>query len=1020
MIRKARSCALVLVALLPTLAHALGLGDIKLTSTLNAPLDAQIELLGASPEELATLKAKLASPETFARYGLDRPAMLNSVTLSLAKLADGRDVLSVHSTDSVTEPFVTFLIEADWARGRLVREYTLLLDPPVFTPKSAAAPTAAIVAAESGSAQRSGTVTRPVAPPAPVSVQAAPPATSPPAAAASPSAPAPSSRAGSRAAGVAGTTAYTVRRGDSLSRIVGGVIPGDTREARQAMVAIYRANPAAFEHNMNELRAGAVLRIPDASAFDAVPAAEAAREVRDEYHAWREGAAPAGAGSASGRLRLVPPAEAPAATSGPAAKGELEALRGQLQDLKSQLADSRRLLELRNADLAAMQAKLAATSSPATPSQAPAPPPPKVETAPTPAPEALVAPGAPGASVPAAEPPPAAAPPLASTPVAPPPAAGTRVAPASKPHVINAPPLAPSGSLFDRLSGLWYVPVGLLLLAAWFGFSRYRARQKARFDDQLGRLAEPFAEPFAGNDLRDFGTADTSRMRRPIAAVEDESFVVEESGPHARPVFEAPPILRAPTVRSDEPPLAGAASVGAEQADPLAEADFHMAYGLYDQAADLLRLAVGREPGRRDLRLKLLEVFFVWGNRDQFLATAHELAQTRAQAAPGEWDKVVIMGKQIAPEDPLFSPAVGFSGAAASGVDLDLEGGQNRIDFELDANQTLGQTLGDRDPTGESAALAEEHIDFLLDDPTRGADRSGATTREMTAQTRRKESELPTGAWSTPEVGEAPTVEQPVMRDGDNPTIRQKVEQALRQTPAAEQTAEVAIDDLGLDLGALDGLDGLDHDDSRPGPDAPTLVAGLDSRSRRVIEEAGRETTPPVAAKDTAEAAEGSGWLLSEEAADAEAGIDLGGSFDTASTAQLVGLNGPGSYASPDPGATAQIPALKRDDLDLDFGELEMPNPVGRGNGVYRGNGAAAGADPATRTSTQRVAADDLALPDLEPATMSEVGTKLDLARAYMDMGDPEGARNILHEVLSEGSVAQKQEAQRLIASLPG
>jgi len=623
-----------------------------------------------------------------------------------------------------------------------------------------------------------------------------------------------------------------------------------------------------------------------------------------------------------------------------------------------------------------------------------------------------------------------AATPVASTPVAPAaaPVGGTPAARGSKPHVINPPPPAPGGSLFDRLSGFWYVPVGLLLLlAALFGFGRYRARQKARFDDQLGRLAEPFAEPFAGNDLRDFGTADTSRMRRPIAAAEEESFVVEESGPHARPVFEAPPVVRAPSVRSDEPPLAGTAPVSAEQADPLAEADFHMAYGLYDQAADLLRLAVGREPGRRDLRLKLLEVFFVWGNRDQFLATAHELAQTRAQAVPGEWDKIVIMGKQIAPEDPLFSPAVGFSGAAASGVDLDLEGGQNRIDFELDGSPTLGQPLGDRDPTGESAALAGEHIDFLLDDPARGADGSGATTREMTAQKRPKESELPTGAWATPEVGEAPTVEQPMMRAGDNPTIRQKVEQALRQTPGAEQTAEVAIDDLGLDLGALEGLDGLDHEDSRPGPEAPTLVAGLDTRSRRVIEEAGRETTPPVAAKDTAgaaeaaEAADGNGWLFNEEGEYAEGGIDLGGSFDTASTAQLVGLNAAGSYASPDAGATAQIPALKREDLDLDFGEIEMSNPVGRGNGVYRGNGgAAAAADPATRTSTQRVAAEDLALPDLEPATMSEVGTKLDLARAYMDMGDPEGARNILHEVLSEGSVAQKQEAQRLIASLPG
>ena len=80
-----------------------------------------------------------------------------------------------------------------------------------------------------------------------------------------------------------------------------------------------------------------------------------------------------------------------------------------------------------------------------------------------------------------------------------------------------------------------------------------------------------------------------------------------------------------------------------------------MAYGLYDQAADLIRIAISREPARRDLKLKLLEVFFVWGNKEQFLQSARELAETRAEAAPGEWEKIVIMGKQLAPEDPLFS-----------------------------------------------------------------------------------------------------------------------------------------------------------------------------------------------------------------------------------------------------------------------------------------------------------------------------------------------------------------------------
>jgi pilus assembly protein FimV len=112
--------------------------------------------------------------------------------------------------------------------------------------------------------------------------------------------------------------------------------------------------------------------------------------------------------------------------------------------------------------------------------------------------------------------------------------------------------------------------------------------------------------------------------------------------------------------------------------------------------------------------------------------------------------------------------------------------------------------------------------------------------------------------------------------------------------------------------------------------------------------------------------------------------------------------------------------ALKVHDLDFDLSDIGGDAPAANGQGeVDLDVGPTLTADTAF-AATQKLSAEDLALPDLEPATMSEVGTKLDLARAYMDMGDPEGARNILEEVLHEGSVAQKQEAQRLLQSLPG
>ncbi len=129
--------------------------------------------------------------------------------------------------------------------------------------------------------------------------------------------------------------------------------------------------------------------------------------------------------------------------------------------------------------------------------------------------------------------------------------------------------------------------------------------------------------------------------------------------------------------------MSSESAVNLDQGDPLAEADFHMAYGLYDQAADLVRIALEREPDRRDLRLKLLEIYFVWGNKDAFLQTAKGLEATRDRAPAGEWDKIVIMGKQICPDDPLFAATAGSGRGAGALVDLNLEGGENRVDIDL-------------------------------------------------------------------------------------------------------------------------------------------------------------------------------------------------------------------------------------------------------------------------------------------------------------------------------------------------
>src|SRR5580692_6880643 len=140
------ACLLSPSFLWPSMSWALGLGEIHLNSSLNQPMNAEIDLIAASPDELTALRATLAGCDSFTRYGIDRPAFLSTLTFKVGKGKDGRDALLVRSTDSIPEPFVTFLVEVNWARGRLMREYTVLLDPPVYSPGERASSSAPVTA----------------------------------------------------------------------------------------------------------------------------------------------------------------------------------------------------------------------------------------------------------------------------------------------------------------------------------------------------------------------------------------------------------------------------------------------------------------------------------------------------------------------------------------------------------------------------------------------------------------------------------------------------------------------------------------------------------------------------------------------------------------------------------------------------------------------------------------------------------------------------------------------------------
>jgi pilus assembly protein FimV len=940
---------LLALLLLPGISYALGLGDVRLNSPLNAPLDAEIELVNATPEDLATLEAKLASKETFARYGLDWPQFMASVTVTRDRAANGAQVLRLRSNETVTEPFLTLLIEATWARGRLVREYTVLLDPPVFAPNSVQA--AQPVAPSVGGAQTSGQISRPAQPEAPA---AAP------------------SFAG-------GGDSYEVQRGDSLSAIARRLSASSGAGTAQLMVSIFRGNPNAFEGDMNRLRAGAVLRIPSGEEIAAVSPAEASNEVRRQAGNW----SPAGAGDGAGRLRLVPPTDGPGA--GTSSSAEVDRLQGRVRELEDQLTESRRLLELRNTELADLQAKLAASQQQQQP-QAPAPTPPVETPEPAVESEAAATPEATAPETPAAaeEPQPTAEP-------APRPA---RQPAATEP--VSEP------SFLDTLLEYKWPLVGLIVVVlGGLLFAKSRAkRQSAEFDDNLGRLAEHSGDRLA----QPVDTlSDTGRMRAPDLSGSEvpHDILVEESGTH-RALQETQDIPLAPTMRTDET-ISSETAVNLDQGDPLAEADFHMAYGLYDQAADLVRIAIQREPHRRDLKLKLLEVFFVWGNKEEFLRLSRELSDSRTEGEAGEWDKIVIMGRQIAPEDPMFSEG---QGGGPVGVDLNLDGGgSGSVDFDpFDVSSRLDVTGGgtpepvdldlsaamrDPDATGEGLQLPDR-------------DSSGQTTREMTVK-------------MTPAGSEAPTVEQPALRPLDEPTIREKVDNAMRRKLSSDQTAELALDDLGLELGSLEQTDsqiGLKPVTGVPrGPDsnAPTMVAGLDENSQRLLAAAAARAGLADEDSQLTEHGASGTWFLTERELGGDVDLTKGRSIDPNTTASMARFEMPEEGF--DISSTSRLASIDKENLDFPIEPTQQQPSVGRGNvDLDIGNGFDVPGSPT----------EELAVPDLEPVTLSEVGTKLDLARAYVDMGDPDGARNILNEVLSEGSASQKQEAQRLIESLPG
>jgi pilus assembly protein FimV len=410
----------IALALSGTDALALGLGTIHVNSKLNQPLDAEIPILQGTAGEAEGLLVQLAAAEDFDRVGLNRARLTVPLEFSLVKGTHGDLSIKVTSKEPVREPFLDFLVEANWPKGRLLREYTVLLDPPVMAPATGAAVTAAAKPAERAPTQALPEA-KPKAPPKPTRtapVVAAAPRSPAPEPKAAPATPAPKRAAASGE--------YTVEAGDTLSGIARDMRPDESTNINQLMLALLKQNPNAFfKENINALKRGSILRIPSADQIKATgSASEAAAEVHSQIEDWRGGAAakptlvadtgtqpapktpaaktPTGTSSTastsksgSERLELVPPkagkdtvamADRPGSGAGSSGgstelKSELartkEALTsreqeaGELKSRVKELEDTKgksdRLLSLKDSEIADLQRKLKELQAPSTP-----------------------------------------------------------------------------------------------------------------------------------------------------------------------------------------------------------------------------------------------------------------------------------------------------------------------------------------------------------------------------------------------------------------------------------------------------------------------------------------------------------------------------------------------------------------------------------------------------------------------------------------------------------------------------
>ncbi len=1037
-------------------ASALGLGEVTLKSALNQPLEAEIKLLDTgdlSPEQILI---SLASPADFERNGIERTYFYSELQFDVDLKAPGGPKVIVTSRSPVREPYLNFLIEARWTAGRLLREYTLLMDLPTFTEGAA---TAAVAAPS----KRSSSIAEPpknTSPQTyhPVSTSGSTPSTGKP----SPK--------------ISGDQ-YKVRANDTLWEIAEGVRGSSGASVHQAMIALYEANPEAFINgNINLLRRGQILRIPDAQEMTSTSRSAAVRQFAQQIQdsglgaqlnaSRRTDTAHSVSKGVSGSVKLTAPSVSTGTGQGSGSnqgsgagletelaatleeldksKAENSELSSRVKDLEAQIATMEQLVAVSNEKMRALQ--LAAEQQNSATSQAVS-----ADSASIASSLSSAVPIAGAVALTSAESSVVAS---ASSSAASK-AAVTPVVAASKKVV--APPPEPTAVDVLVENAPWLGLGGLVLGLG--GYLFYRRRKEA---EQV--VAEDNFDP-------DVFAMDSELQPEEPQEEFDESLALDEQSEF---VEEAP--------------------VEAETGDAVAEAEIYIAYGQLDKAEDLLQNALKKDPDASEVRLKLLEVYSHKQDLTGFdkeyallAAVAGGALLTRAAelraAIPGaeaselplpvsdSADSSVAEDFNFADLD-LTDDTDSFTSESQASVDLADE----PLDFDLDLGEDFAEagdepladssfSLDDEDEFAaveapQSLGVDSEELDFSIDqdlgdledlDLDLGEEGVSAEAEDLS------DLSVALDELNKPTLPEDISTASNSIDDEFSFDLEDDVNvEALAEDGSGTAEPEAAIDELesgSLDVSADDfnldmnvddvDLAALDHEmealdlEIEPQEDVNIGVSTLNELPLNLDDD--EEFSGLAAELDSEDFA---GLDLNEEIP--ESGLSLTDDLDQFAAPGLQ--EGEDSnelladLAASELEATSAEEAGSEDEFGLDFemgfdasdagldeglalAEADEELPALAEDDVF--SAALSEFDEGDVLSLEQEEDEGVALSDDDIdseldflADTDEAATKLDLARAYIDMGDTEGARDILSEVIAEGNDQQRGEAEDLLSRI--